>query len=357
MGWGMRIAIVADVLDRNRAGISRYTRQLIMQLKKQHEVTVVHLRKSEDIVFKNTREIIVPRFFHHPGMLRLYVGVFLRNLDVDVFHHPSTIGAFIFPMKQKTVQTVFDVIPLKLPETRTLLNRWLYKLFIKPSLRNADAIITISENSKKDICTLLRIPEWKVHVTPLASAYKRPSRAEIARVHKVYNIANPYFICVGTFEPRKNLERVLDAFVLSQLPHHLILVGRRGWKDDGLFRKLKQLQKVRVLENVPDEHLPALYAGAAALVFASLYEGFGLPVVEAMSCGCPVIASRISSIPEAGGTAAVYVNPFSVESIAHAMRECAGKRRQLSRKGLKQARKFSWEKTAKLTEQIYRLRR
>ncbi len=351
----MKIAIIADVLDRNVAGISQYTRHLIMELKKRHELTVIHLRKSNDAVYQGTREIIVPRFFHSRGMLRLYVNIFMRNLNVDIIHHPSTLGAFIFPMRQKTVQTVFDVIPLKLPETRTLVNRLLYRAFMKPSLKNADAIITISNNSKQDICSILRIPENKVHVTPLASSYTVPLKAETVHVKNEYNVSYPYFLCVGTFEPRKNLERLLDAYVLSGVPQHLILVGSRGWKDTALFNKIARMKNVHVLSNVPNEHMPSLYAGATALVFVSLYEGFGLPVIEAMSCGCLVIASCTSSIPEVGGNSVLYVNPYHIKCISRAMRAAVKMRMELAKKGLRQAKKFSWEKTSLLTEKVYQM--
>ncbi|MEM3154153.1 MAG: glycosyltransferase family 1 protein [Candidatus Woesearchaeota archaeon] len=350
----MRIAIIADVLDRNNAGISQYARQLIMHLKRWHELTVVHVKKSDDPVFEGTREIIVPRFFSSPSLLRLFVNLFLRNLDVDIIHHPSTLGAFALPMRQKLVQTVFDVIPLKLPKTRTWWNGFLYRFLAKPSIRNADAIITISNNSKKDICEMLHVPEEKIFITPLASMYSVPTRADVEKVQKRHGISYPYFIYVGTFEPRKNIVRMLDAFALSGLPHHFLLVGSRGWKDEHVFRKAAGMKNVHVLSGVPNEDLPALYAGAAALVYVSLYEGFGLPVVEAMSCGCPVISSCTSSLPEVGGSAALYVDPYHVGCIARAMKMAVKRRAVLSKKGQRQAKKFSWERTARLTEQVYR---
>jgi glycosyltransferase involved in cell wall biosynthesis len=168
-----------------------------------------------------------------------------------------------------------------------------------------------------------------------------------------YGIDRPYFIYVGTLEPRKNIERMLDAFALSKLPHHFLLVGSRGWKDEIVINKIRKLSNVRVLTGVPNRDMPSLYAGASALVFVSLYEGFGLPVVEAMACGCPVIASCTTSIPEVGGNAVLYVDPYHVGCISRAMRDVVKKRAVMSKKGLIEAKKFSWEKTVELTERVY----
>jgi glycosyltransferase involved in cell wall biosynthesis len=349
----MRIAIVADVLDRNNAGISQYTRQLIAHLKKRHDLSVIHIKKSGDPIYAGVKEIIVPKIFSSPSLLRVYVNLFLRNLDVDVIHHPSTLGLFALPMRQRMVQTVFDVIPFRLPKTRTWWNGFLYRFLAKPSIKNADSVLTISKYSKRDIGETLRVPAGKIFVTPLASMYSSPSRRELSEVLARYGISRPYLIYVGTFEPRKNIERMLDAFALSKLPHDFLLVGSRGWKDEIIVNKIRKMSNVRVLTGVPNVDMPSLYAGASALVFVSLYEGFGLPVVEAMSCGCPVIASCTTSIPEVGGSAVLYVDPYHVGCISRAMRDVVKKRASISKKGLIQAKKFSWEKTVELTERVY----
>jgi len=353
----MKIAIIADAIDRNNAGISQYVRQLIMQLKQRHELTVIHLRKSGDPVYSGVQEIIIPKFWHKPGLMRLYVNLFLRNLDVDVIHHPSTIGSYLFTPNRPLVQTVYDMIPMKLPSTRTFLNSLMYKIFFKPSVRVAKAIITISEHSKKDICSLLQINADKVHVTYLASQHQKPSTNDVERVRKQYKISHPYFLFVGTLEPRKNLVRTLEAFSESGIDnHHLLLVGSRGWKDDDIFRAISSLSlqgRVHVLSSVPNSDIAGLYGGASALVFASLYEGFGLPVVEAMSCGCPVITSNNSSLPEVAGDAALYVDPLNVDDIAKAMKSILEKRSYFIRKGFIQAKKFSWKKTAEQTTRVY----
>jgi len=345
----MRIAILAYSLDRNKAGISQYTRQLIMHLKKEHELTVVHLKKSDDPVYDGVKEILIPKMFHKSMLIRLYMNLFLRSLDVDVIYHPNPIGYFIKP-KVPLVQSVYDLTTLKFPHLQNFANKWAHRLLTKWYVRTADSYITLSENSKQDIISMLNVPPKKVFVTYLASSYSRPSDNEILRVKEKYSISFPYFIFVSTLAPSKNVVRMLEAFSKSGLPQHFVLVGRRGWKSEEVFEAIERLKlsgRVHVFEKVPNEDIAGLYAASHALVFPSLYEGFGLPVVEAMSCGCPVITSNISSIPEVGGDAVLYVDPYDVDSIANAMKNVGSCRDELIRKGYEQAKKFSYSDAAR----------
>jgi len=353
----MRICIIADALDKNNAGISQYVRQMIIHLKRDHELTIIRLKKSSDAVFSGVREIVIPRLFHFPLMPKIYVDLFLRNLDVDIIHYPSHIGSFFFPIKKKLVQTIPDVIPWKLPETRNNVRDLGYKLLTKPSIRNMDAIMTLSQSSKRDICSLFGIPEKKVFVVPLASSFEKPSSREVLKIKSKYKLSYPYFLFVGTLEPRKNLVRALQAFARSGLnDYHFVFVGNAGWKYDDVFKTIDILglkNRVHVFSGVPNEDLPGFYAGSESLVFVSLYEGFGLPIVEAMSCGCPVITSSTSSMPEVGGKAALYVNPLDIDNIAQSMRDVLEKRSVLVREGFKQAKKFSWEIAVQKTVEVY----
>ncbi len=353
----MRVGILAYALDRNNTGISQYIRKLINNLKKNHDLTIVHLRKSGDPVYAGTREVLIPRLFHSSPLIRLYMNFALRNPNVDVLYHPGPIGYLIKP-NVPFVQSMHDMTPLKIPESQNLLSRWGYRLLMKAYARTADGLLTLSESSKNDVCSMLNISRSRVYVTPLASIYRMPKRSEAQRVKKKYKLANPYFIFVGTRMVHKNLVRMLEGFVQSGSQNHFVLVGAEGyrsWEIHAAVRRLKIADKVHFLDNVPNSDLPGLYASADALVFVSLSEGFGLPVIEAMSCGCPVIASRISSIPEVAGDAALYVDPYNVDDIAQAMRVVGRKRAFLIRKGFRQARKFSWKKTAEQTSRVFRL--
>ncbi len=351
----MRVGILAYALDRNNAGISQYIRQLIIHLKDKHELTVVHLKKSDDPVYNGTREVLIPRFFHWPPLIRLYMNLALRSLDVDVLYHPGPIGYLVKP-KVPLVQSMHDMTPVKMPESQRMLSRLGYKILTRAYVRTADALLTLSESSRNDVCSMLKVPRSKVHVTYLASMHKLPEKSELKRVREKYGLQFPYFIFVGTRVPHKNLVRMLEAFVQSKSKNHFVLVGSSGYRSGELYDAVRRLgiaDRVHSFDSVPNNDLPGLYAAAESLVFVSLNEGFGLPVIEAMACGCPVIAGRVSSIPEVAGDAALYVDPYNVDDIARAIRSVSKKRQVLIRKGLIQAKKFSWEKTAGQTVEVF----
>src|SRR5213594_734742 len=218
--------------------------------------------------------------------------------------------------------------------------------------RNARLVITNSEYSKWEIVRYLGIPEDHIRVTPLAASPEFTPRT----MHP----ANPYFLYVGNLEPRKNLERLIEAF--ARIPgkeHHLVIAGNRWYHGGAAEQKARSLGlngRVKFLGYVPRADLPALFSGATALVYPSLLEGFGLPIVEAMACGAPVITSNNSSMREVAGGAAVLVDPRDVAEITEAMARIAEDgllRQELSAKGLKRAAEFDWKKTAELTLKAY----
>jgi glycosyltransferase involved in cell wall biosynthesis len=237
---------------------------------------------------------------------------------------------------------------------------------IPQGARHAKAIIAVSATTKRDLVRTLNVPEEKVHVVYEAAAPQfrplaRDSALESVR-HK-YGLPPSFILYVGTIEPRKNLVRLMRAFSLVRRQGHespvLALVGGRGWKNTDILAAAEQLGMdgaVRVLGRVHTQDLVALYNLADLLAFPSLYEGFGLPVIEAMACGTPVVASPNGSLAEIAGTAAEFVDPTQVDSIAeglHAVLSDAGRRAQLRAAGLEQAARFSWETTARHTRQIY----
>jgi glycosyltransferase involved in cell wall biosynthesis len=228
-----------------------------------------------------------------------------------------------------------------------------------------EGVITDSQNSKQDICRYLQIPFEKITVIPIASAcHFRPlPEAQVGPLLDRYGLVRPYILYVGSVEPRKNLLRLLDAYVLlrQSLPQYrLVIVGARNyWKSSPVARAVEHqgLQaQVTFTGYIPDEHLPALYNGAALFCFPSLYEGFGLPVLEAMACGVPVVTSSTSSLPEVAGDAALLVDPYNVDEVADAMRRVlqdGDLAHDLRRRGLARAAQFSWEKTARETIAVY----
>ena len=226
---------------------------------------------------------------------------------LDIFHSSDWTQP---PTKAKKVTTIFDLVVYKYPESSHSKIVATQKRRLEWVKKEVDKIITISQSSKKDIVEIFGIPEEKITVTYLA-----PSLGPIIPgIRKKYSLNKPFILALGTREPRKNLARLIEAFKkLDRKDYDLVVVGKYGW-GGGELRVNKE--EVRMLEYIPEGDKLALLAEARALVYPSLYEGFGLPVVEAMSVGTPVITSNISGMPEAGGDAAIYVKPEEINDIS-----------------------------------------
>nr|HID12592.1 glycosyltransferase family 1 protein [Anaerolineae bacterium] len=283
--------------------------------------------------------------------------------DAELFHATEHL---LLPLRTiPTVLTVHDLIFRHLPAHHKPLNRWYLNLTVPLYCRRADRIIAISECTRRDLIAAYGLPPRKITVIYEAADPRfRPQPPEtVAAVRARYGLPDRYLIFVGTIEPRKNLARLLAAFEAvhaERLSDGLVIVGRRGWLYDDFFGRLEQSparDAVLFPGYVPDEDLPALYAGAQALVFPSLYEGFGLPVLEAMACGTPVVCSNISSIPEVGGDAALYFDPTDTEALTeaiHTVLSDTGLHGEMRGRGLAQAARFSWRRAAEATAQVYR---
>jgi glycosyltransferase involved in cell wall biosynthesis len=243
------------------------------------------------------------------------------------------------------------------------------QLFVRPIIpvvaRRAAAIITVSQHAKREIVAGLQIPPEKVHVIYEAAApqyHVLTDSAGLADVRQRYNLRKPFVLYVGTIEPRKNLTRLVLAFAQAQRQQpdlELILVGQLGWKYASLLKAIEDLQlgsAVRRLGYVPDEDLPALYNLARVLAFPSLYEGFGLPVVEAMACGTPVLTSNGSSLAEIAVGASYLIDPLEVADIAQGLMCLTtddGLHARLRAAGLARSAQFSWQQAAAETVRVY----
>jgi glycosyltransferase involved in cell wall biosynthesis len=245
--------------------------------------------------------------------------------------------------------------------------RWAYRWVIKKACQNAQHIIAISEATKQDIVNMLQIDPDKIAVVYLAVAdrYKPTSdSSQVAEIKRKFNISKPYFLYVGQWRQHKNVARLIRAFHLLRrrynLDYQLVLAGKVDRQCPEVLATINQLNlqaEVILTGYVPDADLPLLYNGADAFVFPSLYEGFGLPPLEAMACGAPVVASRVSCMPEILGEAAHYFDPLSVEDMAKAMVEIAKNytlRQTLRTLGFKQVKKYSFSQMAQQTLAIYR---
>lgn len=285
-----------------------------------------------------------------------YSCFFGKKPDITVFFN------FIVPpgVHGRTIAFVHDMAYQAFPDTVRKKTRHYLEGSMEKSCQRADKIIVISEFTRMELQKYLSVPEDKIEVIPLGVDRSRfhpfYSGREIEDAKARYGIASAYLLYIGTIEPRKNIERLLRAYALlkmktKQVPE-LVLAGKKGWLYQDIFRTVEELglaDCVRFTGYVADGDLPRLLCGAQAFVFPSVYEGFGLPILEAMACGVPVVTSDTASMPETAGDAAVLADPTDPGSICDAMLmllQDAEQRHKLSEAGLKRARRYTWEKAA-----------
>jgi glycosyltransferase involved in cell wall biosynthesis len=263
-----------------------------------------------------------------------------------------------------TVLTVHDMIFKLFPEHQKRLNYWYLNATMPLYCQRASAIVTVSECSRRDLVAHYGVDPEKVTVIYEAAAreFRPASPTAVEAIRRRYGLPEQFLIHVGTLEPRKNLTRLVEALQRLRgegLVVPLWVVGGKGWLYDEFFRRLEGLDvrdAVHLAGYVPAADLPLLYSAATAAAVPSVYEGFGLPVLEAMACGTPVVASNSSSLPETGGDAARYFDPYDVDAMAEMLRAVwtdAGLRAEMRRRGLVQAAQFSWERAAEETMKVY----
>jgi len=282
--------------------------------------------------------------------------------DADVFH----ASPFLVPASKKTamVVTVYDLTPIRFPGFHLRSNLFTIRQLLR-RLERVDLVMVLSDSTGRDLEEFGLVPRHRVRVIPLAAdACFRPVEQEHREVPAKLGVGCEYVLNVGALEPRKNLPRLFQAFRLLKnryrIPHKLVVAGPRGWKDEEVFQSVRRMNlsdAVVFTGYVSDDTLNLLYNHAALLVYPSLYEGFGLPPLEAMAAGCPVAVSRTSSLPEVVGQAGVYFDPLEVEEIAQAIYRILDSpefRANLVELGRARSHEFSWQKTAEATRQVYR---
>lgn len=283
--------------------------------------------------------------------------------QVDIYH-----GIFnTLPLwgSFKKVVTLHDLTPFLFPQWHTSATRVQAQLLTRLSVKKADAVLVPSRCTHEDAMKTLKISEKKLIMIPEAPGPEfKPSSEQNRKVlAEKYGLTKNFILFVGTIQPRKNISRLLLAFEQmkdqSNLPHTLVLVGKTGWKTQQIFKTLQRIKhgkEVHFLNHVPSEELPVFFSFCDVFVYPSLYEGFGLPVIEAMACGAPVAASASSSLPEVGGDAALYFNPGNTAEITRSMLTVIqdnALKNQLKEKSLAQASRFSWKKTAEKTLEVF----
>ena len=294
----------------------------------------------------------------------LWMARSLRRNRIDVyFGNFADYFPPIFLSRLKKLWLIHDLVWKIYPETLQKHGPLDYRL-IRRNMMRADLLLAVSDNTKKDIGELLGIRKEIItlHNAADRQVFYRADPKSIARVKRKFGIKKQYILSVCTLEPRKNLGTLLDAYGLmkSRDRHQLVLVGMSGWKNTGLFSLIEghgAKDNIVITGYIDREDLAPLYTGAAVFVYPTLYEGFGLPVLEAMQCGCPVISSTASSMPEVVGDAGVLVEPMDTKGLTASMERVLADpayRAALGRKGLARAQNFSWERSARRLLDIFR---
>jgi glycosyltransferase involved in cell wall biosynthesis len=363
----MRIGIDARLVYYRQAGISQYTLRLLEQLAEidpNDEFTVLQSRKDRSKLVHQSnfhpRSIWTPP---HHRLEQLVLPLEIAPLELHVLHSPD----FIPPFRRncRSVITIHDLNFLLYPHFLTPESARYYGQ-IDQAVRNCDHIIAVSESTKRDIIRLTGAPEHKITVVyEAAHPIYRPLQGVQLRqsIKDKFGIVDDFILFVSTIEPRKNVPTLLMAYKQLLDNYHaavsLALGGEKGWLSDEVFALVDKLglqERVRFLGRVSPEDLLGLYNSAKLLVHPAFYEGFGLPPLEAMACGTPVVVSNTSSLPEVVGDAALLVEPTDVDGLAVAIWRVLSDdtlRKQMVHKGLQRAKRFSWKKAAQETLEIY----
>jgi glycosyltransferase involved in cell wall biosynthesis len=351
----------------NRSGTGRYTEELIRALAELDEDLELTVVWPEGVAPPRERSRLRLEYRPVDPLRRICFDQFGINrlrqqCQAGIVHYPASIG----PLGRQpgTVLTVHDLGVFREADWFRSSRAAYYRFAMARSARRAARIIADSEATANDLQQYLDIPPDAIDVIPLgvSPAFSPPDDAARQSIRQKYGLPEDFFLFVGTLEPRKNLSRVLDAWsrIAPDCAYDLAIAGRLGWKNEPLLGAIEQSpfrNRIHLTGYIPEADLPALIGAAHTFVWPSLLEGFGLPPLEAMACGTPVIASKTGSLPEVTGDAALLVDPHHVEAIADAMRQLSrdpALHRQLCERGLDRAAGFTWERTARMTLETYR---
>ena len=374
----MRVGLLGHLLSYTpgyrRAGVSRYIEALVEHLPVAGPELdlVVFTNRS---VYRSAPEGLrrrctwqVSRFPTEYPLVRvlweqLAAPAVTRSQRIDLVHGPVNVVPLIG--RGCRVVTVHDLAFLRYPSHYPLLKRRYLATMTRRSVRRADYVIAVSQQTRDDLINLCGAHPETVVVVPngVDSTVRRITDAPALESFRArHRLPESFLLFLGTLQPRKNVEGLLKAYarVKDEVSIPLVIAGARGWGDSPIFRLVRELglvEYVQFVGYVSPRDLPLWYSAATIFVYPSLYEGFGLPVLEAMACGTPVITSSVSSLPEVAGNAAVLVDPHDIDALAGAIRELCGSpeaRAALSRAGQQRATTFTWMRTAEKTLAVYR---
>ncbi|MCE2853717.1 MAG: glycosyltransferase family 4 protein [Chloroflexaceae bacterium] len=371
----MHVAINAHLLAHTanfrRAGVSHYVEALLHHLGQidTHNRYTVYTTKGVDAAALGLPANFVVRPSRFPTINprvripweQLIAPISLAREGADVYH--GVLNVMPLCAGIPSVVTIHDLSAMLFPQTFRRINRMYTRWAINVSAKRAAHILTVSEYARQEIITHLNVPAERVTVTYDAcdERFRPSSPAELAAFRQRNGLPERFFFYLGTLEPRKNIPRLLDAYakIAHEVDAPLLIGGGKGWLYEPILAQAERLQlgdKLKFVGYIPQEDQHLWYGAATAFVFPSLYEGFGMPPLEAMACGTPVIVSNASSLPEVTGDAGLQVDPYDVDGWADAMRRVLTDRTlhaDLAARGPRQAAKFSWVETAQRTLEVY----
>ena len=357
----MNVVIDTTVYDAEPAGIGGYVRQLLKAYRERFPEDAVTVLSRSGIDWPGARVLPVLRrgagAIERLAVEQLTLPRLLRRLPYDVAHFADYRCPLRTPAR--AIITIHDLAMFRYPETLTARQRWLKQTFTRASVRRAAHIIVPSASTKNDLVEWLGVPPAAITIVPHGVSSPEPQSLSVRAAHP-----RPYFLFVGTLEPRKNLVRVVQALRLlyDRVPDtdaDLVVVGRPGWLYGEIFQEVERLHlgtRVLFLGYVSDEDRLAWYRGAIGFCFPTLYEGFGLPILEAMAAGCPVITANRGAAAEVAEGAALLVDPTDVDAICQALQQVLADmdlRERLQRSGMERAALYTWGRTAQETRDVY----
>ncbi len=368
----MKIAINTLALYKTKVGMGKYIMELVNRVPKDDLENTYLIYVSEEnkpffnISERNVSIKKVSKIWTHPFLKifweQLFLPISLWKNNVNIYHAPGFVLPLFKSENIKYVVTVADMTFFSHPQYHMAKKNFYFQQLIPYSLQKAEKIIVISESTRNDIIKITKINPAKIQTIHLGvdDIFEKKKKAACQHIQGKYGIKHPYILFVGMLEPRKNIEGLIKAFSSAERKgYRLVIVGKKGWMYESIFALIKKLnieEEIIFTGYVPDEELPYLYSAATCFVYPSFYEGFGIPVIEAMACGCPVITSRNSSLQEIAGAAAILIDPYNVGSIKKAIESCVmdkGYCEKMVQRGFVQAKKFQWASMAKETRALY----
>jgi len=368
----MRIGIVTDPMD-TKSSVRVYLGNLIQNLFKiydPNQIYLIHARKSDNSLYNQGKEIILPGLyrdsFPSAGIADIFRPFLLRKYKLDVIHYTHSNPPLTFSAAgARNVCLITTIGPATHPQYYPLPSRYIVKI-AKLVNQRMDVIITESEAEKKEIVKFFRVPEEKVRVIPsgVDEIYQPLNNLDGIKdeLYTKYKIKSPYILHVGAYRPVKNGPSLIKAFAELKkrgLEHKLVLVGKPAQRFQEVLKLIKQLgleEEVITTGYVPYEDLPKLHNAADVFVLPSFKESFGHVLVETMACGCPVVTSNVTCMPEIAGDAGILIDPYDVNSLTEGIYKVLtndGLRQDMRKKGLRRAKLFSWERCARETLKVY----